>query len=537
MSRFSRRFGRILATVAVGAVALTGCATNGGSNEAPASSSSQNGEVVHGIIGDQGDGGPPVKGGTLTFASLAPVTNLDPTLTQATGPTGGTEMAAVYDVLMRYDIESQQFVPQLAESMEESDDRLTWTMKLREGVTFSDGTPLDAAAVVASIDRYNTRRGANSQLYQKVVTSTTAADPSTVVFNLNRPWSTFPALLSYGHGMIVAPTSQQGDTFTPIGAGPFAVVSLQPQQELQLKARPNYWGGAPNLDGLKFVSIAGDQPKIEALRTNGINMAYLGNAEAVDAAMAEFPGYAEPVNLKLLGQINSAPGRPGEDPRVRQAIAYAVDPQVIDQRVREGKGMPGTDMFQPRSKWHGEVDGITPSAEKATELLNQAKADGYDGKITFLSVNNPDSQKLALAVQAQLNAVGFDTSVEYVSSTTDLVKRRFVDKDFDLSFGGFSMSDVDPEIRLYGALHSDSTNNILGYKSAQMDELLTKMLSAPDDEAKRSAIDEVQKLMNTDQPMPLWGAGVNFVAWTPNVYGVTPLNDSIMLLDKAFLKN
>src|SRR5690606_31427650 len=107
MSRFSRRFGRILAMVAVGAVALTGCATDSGSDEASASSSSANGEVVRGVIGDQGDGGEPVKGGTLTFASLAPVTNLDPTLTQATGPTGGTEMAAVYDVLMRYDIESE----------------------------------------------------------------------------------------------------------------------------------------------------------------------------------------------------------------------------------------------------------------------------------------------------------------------------------------------------------------------------------------------------------------------------------------------
>lgn len=537
MSRFSRRFGRILATVAVGAVALTGCATDNGSDEASASSSSANGEVVRGVIGDQGDGGEPVKGGTLTFASLAPVTNLDPTLTQATGPTGGTEMAAVYDVLMRYDIESEQFVPHLAESMEESDDRLTWTMKLREGVTFSDGTPLDAAAVVASIDRYNTQRGAHSQLYQEVVTSTTAEDPSTVVFSLNRPWSTFPAMLSYGHGMVVAPSSQQGDTFTPIGAGPFTVVSLQPQQELQLKARPDYWGGEPNLDGLKFVAIAGDQPKIEALRTNGINMAYLGNAEAVEAAMAEFPGYAEPVNLKLLGQINAAPGRPGEDPRVRQAIAFAVDPEVIDQRVREGKGLPGTDMFQPWSTWHGDVDGITPSPERATELLNEAKADGYDGKITFLSVNNPDSQELALAVQAQLNAVGFDTAVEYASSSTDLVKRRFVDKDFDLSFGGFSMSDVDPEIRLYGALHSESTNNILAYNSPQMDELLNEVLSAPDEEAKRAAIGKVQELVNVDQPMPLWGAGINFVAWTPNVYGVTPLNDSIMLFDKAFLKN
>ncbi|UTT51015.1 ABC transporter substrate-binding protein [Rhodococcus gordoniae] len=520
--------------VAIGAMVFTGCTAIDSAGDSGGDVASQPREGAYGIVGDQGDGGPPVKGGTLTFAGLAPVTSLDPTLTQAAGSTGGTEMAAVYDVLMRYNLESQQFEPHLAESMEESEDRLTWTMKLRDDLTFSDGTPLDASAVVASIDRYNTRRGAHSQLYQEVVTSTTGADSSTVVFTLNRPWSNFPAMLSYGHGMVVAPSSQQGDTFTPIGAGPFTVVSLQPQQELQLKARPDYWGGAPNLDGLKFVAIAGDQPKIEALRTNGINMAYLSNAETVTAALEEFPGYSEPLSLKMVGQLNAAEGRPAADPRIRQAIAYAVDPEVLDARVREGKGMPGTEMFQAWSEWNS-VPGIEPSSEEATRLLDEAKADGYDGKITFLSVNNPDSQELALAVQAQMNAVGFDTALEYASSTTDLVKRRFVDRDFDMSFGAYSLTDVDPEIRLYSALHSESTNNIMSYNSPQMDRLITEVLSASDDDAKREALGEVQTLINTDQPFVPWGAGVVFIPWTFDVYGVVPSTDGIMLLDEAFI--
>ena len=70
-----------------------------------------------------------------------------------------------------------------------------------------------------------------------------------------------------------------------------------------------------------------------------------------------------------------------------------------------------------------------------------------------------------------------------------------------------------------------------------MDELLSEVLSAPDDDAKRAAISKVQELMNTDQPMVLWGSGVNFVAWSPDVYGATPSNDSIILFDKAFKTN
>jgi len=524
-----------MATATVVAVTLAGCAGSGGASDGGGNSEPK--APAFGVVGDQGDGGDPVSGGTLTFAGLAPVTGLDPAKTQATGSTGGTEMAAVYDVLMRYDSDTQAFVPQLAQSLEAGDDQLSWTMKLREGVTFSDGTPLDAGAVVASINRYNENRGAHSQLFTAVVTGVEAKDASTVVFTLNQPWRNFPAMLSYGHGMIVAPSSQQGETFTPIGAGPFTVVSLQAQQELQLKARADYWNGKPYLDGIKFVAIAGDQPKIEALATGGIDMAYLSNAETVNVAMEQFPGYAEGVSFKMVGQINNAPGRPGADVRVRQAIAYAIDPAVIDQRVREGEGMPGTEMFQPWSEWHSDAAGVTPDPAKAKQLLDEAKADGYDGKITFLSVNNPDSQELALAVQAQMNAAGFDTSIEYASSSTDLVKRRFVDRDFDMSFGSYTVSDVDPEIRLYSALHSESTNNIYSYSSPRMDELLVQLIGASDDEAKRETLAEIQGLMDTEQPMVLWSAGLNFVCWAPDVYGVNRSSDGIILMDKVFIKS
>ncbi|WP_137723088.1 ABC transporter substrate-binding protein [Prescottella subtropica] len=534
MNKYSRRVSRMLAMVAIGAVALTGCASNGGSEESSSSGGATT--TAFGILGDQGDGGTPVAGGTLSYATYAPVTSLDPTVTQPAGATGGSEMAAVYDVLVRYDTQSQTFEPQLAKSFEESADHLTWTLKLRDGVTFSDGTPLDANAVVASINRYNQRRGANSQVYTQMVKSTEAKDGSTVVFTLNQPWRTFPAILSFGHGMIVAPSAQQGDKFTPIGAGPFTVVSLAPQQELQLKARQDYWGGAPNLEGLKFVAINAEQPKIDALKTNGVDMIYLRNAETVNAAKDEFPGYIETVSMSMVGQLNNAEGRPASDPRVRQAIAYAVDPEVLNQRARNGQGMPGTDLFQPWSIWHGETDGITPDAAKAKELVEQAKADGFNGKITYVGVNEPNAQQIALAVQAQLNAVGFDVVLENTSNITDMVKRLYVDRNYDVSFGAYSISDVAPEIRLFSSLSSTSTNNILGYKNPKMDELLGKVLSAPDETAKRAAIDEIQQLVNTDQPFLAWGAGTNFVAWNDNVYRVNPTVDGMMLFDKAFKK-
>lgn len=532
------RLGRILSTAAVCTLVLAGCAntsgTDPGGTAGNTDSSSTRGTAIHGILGNQGDPGTPTEGGVLTFASYSPVASLDPARTPGTGSTGATEMAAVYDVLMRYNAESQTFEPRMAESLEEGPDRMTWTLKLREGIQFSDGTPFDADAVVASIARYNDGGGLYSEMFTEMVQSTTASDATTVEFTLSQPWSRFPAILSYGHGMIVAPSSQQGETFTPIGAGPFSVVKLQPQQELELRARPEYWGGEPHLDGLKFVAIAGEQPKIDALATGGVDMIYLRYAETVTAAKEQFPGFVDTNSMTTVGQINSSPGRPGEDPRVRQAMAYAIDTDILNQRARNGLDMTGTDLFQPWSEWHGDTTGITPDAAKATELLGQAKADGFDGKVTYVGINDPDAQKLALAVQAQLNAVGFDAVIEYTNSVPDMVRRLYVDRNFDLALGAYNLSDIDPAIRMFNALHSES-DNLIGLKDPEMDNLISEMLSAPDSDSKRRAIDEIQQYVNDEQPFLNWGAGQTYVAWADDVFGATPSIDQIMLFDKAFI--
>lgn len=527
------RLGWILSTTALSAVLLAGCANSTASENN--GRSAEPGSASRGIIGDQGDPGAPAKGGTLSFASYAPVTSLDPARTAGTGPTGGTEMAAVYDVLMRYDYESETFVPQMAQSLDASSDQLTWTMKLRNDVRFSDGSPFDANAVVASIERYNQKRGLYSQLFTEMVQSTTAPDANTVEFKLSKPWPNFPAILCYGHGMIVAPSAQQGETFTPVGAGPFRVVKLQPQQELELKARPDYWGGAPNLDGVKFVAINGEQAKLDALRTGGIDAIYLRNAATVNAAKDQFPGIIDTTSQTMVGQINQAPGRPGSDPRVRQAMAYALDTDVLNQRARDGQGMAGSDLFQPWSQWNGETTGVTPDTAKAKQLLDEAKASGFDGKVTYVTINDPDAQKLALAVQAQLNAVGFDTSIEFTSSATDMVKRLYVDRNFDIAHGAYNVSDIDPEIRMFNALHSKA-NNLVGLADPKADSLLDAVLSAPDADTKRKAIDDIQVYVNENEPFMTWGAGENFVAWSPNVFQMNPSIDQIMLFDKAFVR-
>lgn len=512
---------------------MAGCANSGSSNPGNSSSTDES-TAIRGILGNQDVPNTPTAGGTLRYATYSPVASLDPAVTMATGPTGGTELAAVYDVLMRYDSETDQFVPQLAESLQESGDQLSWTLKLRDGVTFSDGTPLDAAAVVASITRYNKLQAMYSEVFTTMVTKTAAEDARTVVFTLSGPWRHFPAILSYGHGMIVAPSADKGSNFTPIGAGPYTAASLQPKQLLELTKRNDYWGGAPNLDGLKFVAIAGDQPKIEALQSGGVDMIYLRASQTIRDAKAKFPGYVDTENMTSVGQINNAAGRPGSDPRVRRAMAYAIDSAVLDQRARGGTGMAGSDLFPTASKWHGDIAGNTPDADKARKLLAEAKADGYDGKITYVGMSDAESKETALAVQAQLNAVGFDATIDYSTSVPDQLRRLYVDRDFDIARGAYAVSDIVPGIGLFNGLHS-STDNVLGLKSPEMDALLTEVLSARDDDAGRAALGKVQEFVNTNQPFLNWSSGQTYLAWSDDVFGVTPSIGLITLFDKAFI--
>ena len=524
-----RRWALMAASCAVGAALVAGCAGAGGSPAGGAGTS------AIGIRGDQGDGGDPVRGGTLSYASYAPVSSLDPTRTQATGATGGSEMAALYDLLVRYDAQSQEYVPQLAESLEESDDGRTWTLRLRPGVTFSDGTRLDARAVVDSITRYNTKRGANNEIWASTVSSTTATDDRTVVFTLGNRWSEFPALLTFGHGMIVAAGSDRGAEFVPIGAGPFTVERFAPQNELVLAARPDYWGGTPNLERLKFVVVQGEQAKLDTLASGGVQMAYLRSADTVETAKADFPGYADFISLSMIGLINHREGRPGTDVRVRQAMAYAVDPAVIDQRARAGKGMPGAEIFQDWSQWHGDVAPIAPDREKARALLADAKSDGFDGTVRYVGVQDPNGEATALAVQAMLKDVGFDVVLDFVNNPTDMVKRLFVDHDYDIALSGTGLLDPAPFVRLYSALYSTSKNNALGVQDPTIDAALDAVKAADSADAKREALGDLQTVFNERVPMLVWGAGANYVPWSEKVFGVKPSMDSIMLFDQAWL--
>ncbi|ORL97716.1 ABC transporter substrate-binding protein [Prescottella equi] len=511
------------------ALVLAGCA--GGPTEVTDAS-----EISTGLVGTQTDAGEPTSGGTLSFATYNGVSSLDPANRQDGGATGGSEMAAIYDLLMRYNPESKEYQPQLAKSLTPNGDNTVWTLQLRDGVRFSDLTPVDAAAVRWSIDRYLEKKGTHTQVWKASVAEMSSPDPSTVVFTLKQAWDEFPVLFTTGPGMIVAPSSMASGEFAPIGAGPFTVEKFASQDELVLAANPSYWDGRPHLDKLRFPAIVNEQAKLDALHTGGIQAAYLRNAEVVHNALtAGDVGYVYTVSMGALGVVNQREGRAAADERVRKAIVAAVDPTTFTERVEGGFGMPGSDMFQPWSQWHGDVTGSGYDPEAAKKYLAEAKAGGYDGKLTYVGLNDPIAQKSALAFQSMLQAVGFTVDIVYTTSINDLVKRMYAQYDYDISYIGINVLDESPYVRMYGNLHSDSTSNVLGYKNPDMDALLGELKTAPTADERRRVLENIQTLVNETAPMAVMGAGKYFIPWSQDAHGIVPSADGIMLFGKAWL--
>jgi peptide/nickel transport system substrate-binding protein len=524
---------RLAAAVGTGALVLSACGGSGGGGSSAASGEAP--ERTIGIIGNQEDCGDPVNGGALTHADFSEARSLDPTKTIATGYSGGTALAAVYDVLVRYDPETQEFEPWLAEDLQSNDDFTEWTVTLRDDVTFSDGTPLNAEAVVNSVNWYLSNRGFEAAVVGPNLAGVKAKDDRTVVFSLNKPWATFPAVLGQGIGMIVAPAATKGE-FKPIGAGPFTLERYSPQEELVLDARDDYWGGTPNLDQLRFIWLNSDDARLETLESDGADVTVLRDPEQVRKARdAEYSGYLTVQNIGNVVMLNSAEGRPAADPRVREALALAVDRAVLNQRVYGGVDVASKALFSDLSRWHSpDVEILPTDVERARALVEEAKADGFDGTIGYLGNSSPGGRDLALAVQAMLENAGFTVETELLQSTADIIQRVFVSRDYDMSQSGLSVSEEDPFQRLYTSFHSKSAVNASGYGNPEMDALITELQGTEGDD-RQDIVSRIEALFQETVPTLALSPVTPFVPWQEDVHGIEPINEGMLLFGDAWI--
>jgi peptide/nickel transport system substrate-binding protein len=365
----------------------------------------------------------------------------------------------VYDLLQGWSQKDYSPTPALAESWTHSDDGLTWTFKIRQGVRWSDGQPVAASDVAYTFNRAINDDAANAQYYNYVknIKSVEAPDPATAVFHLSAPdpimdqlW--VPILPEHIWKDVSKNDSATFKNSEMIGSGPFQMVQRVTGQYIKLKANKNYWGGAPKIDYLVYRVYNDQDAMIQALRKGDIDAvneispaAYnsladaknIARIRATDTRIAElgFNTGAATVDNQPVG--DGAPA--ARDPKFRQAIAHAIDLKTLTDKVWQGYATPGRSIIPPAyTRWSYDPgpNAYTYDPAKAQQMLDAAGytkgAGGYRidpatskvMNLRFYGPNDTEAYKSDIQyVQAYLDAVGIKSTIKSVSQDklTDII--------------------------------------------------------------------------------------------------------------------
>ena len=511
----------------------------------------------------------PQKGGILNAGQFTGIQGLDPVKLAGAGSVGAIELSAIYDTLMRYNPETKKYEGRTAQSLEPNADFTVWTLKLKPGIKFTDGTAYDAAAVKFVLDRQAKEGNANprGQLTQFVDTMT-VVDATTVTFKLKLGWVGFPYVLSGANGMIYSPTAFQkvndaakfNITPSDAGAGPFKVKAYRPGESLELERNATYHGGEPFLDGVKFVTISGAQATYDAIKTGTLQAGYVVDSAVTAKAKAEkfetnmtLSVAGNTINMNSGIEVVCAGGQPanlcagkpdGEkvkaktatsDLRVRRAVAAAVDPKVINERVYQGTALPNSSPFA-NSPWDPKVEGPKADVAEAKRLVTEAKTAGWEGKIRVMAANTPEGTNWAEAVRSQLVTAGMDVTVDNTKDTAGVVNQVLTLRDYDLASWGYAiLDDVDAA---YTALLASFNSKTLryGFGNADFDAAVELLRTADTDPKRVEAYKKVSEIWIRDLPAHVMTALPQGWIHSPKVHGVQRNAYTSYHLDKAWLE-
>jgi peptide/nickel transport system substrate-binding protein/oligopeptide transport system substrate-binding protein len=430
--------------------------------------------------------------------------SLDPAL--STDVPTGRAVGYVFDGLTRFD-PNAKVEPALAQRWDVSPDGITYTFHLRTGVTFQDGTPFSAREVVSSWQRAldpATKSGAAQFLFPikgarefnagtaKTVSGLTVRDDSTLIVTLAEPLAIFIKMVAMPVASVVPPPDKIRPNFGehPIGTGPWKLVEWKHDDYLLFAKNPNYFDGPPKTDTLRARIIAEPSTGVAEYESGNVDILQIPASEASDWEEDESrkPNLMSTPALELVYiGINTTRG-PLTDPRVRQAINYAIDTDRIIERLISGRGTRAAGVIPPALAGFDSTRRAYPyDPAKAKALLAAAgHPNGID--IELWTSLTPIYVRMAQTIQAYLNNVGIRTKIVQRESAASRGAARKGQTDMILK--DWYADYPDAEDFLYPLLHSANRGaggNVSFFANPAFDSIVTASRHELD-EAKRNAL-------------------------------------------------
>jgi len=414
----------------------------------------------------------------------------------------------------------------------------TWEFKLREGVQFQDGTPMDADAVAGALNHVLESKTPARSFNPGVVSGAKAVDASTVQVTTPSPDVLLPLRMASPNTGILAPKAYEGRQIDIKGTctGPFTVVDEVPRQSLELERNENYWGGRPAIASAEVRFISDGATRVTQLQTGEAQI--VAQVPAVSQANLEGDDnlvldslQAPRTTVMLLN--NSRP--PFDDPLVRKAIQNAIDLQAIASSVYEGGAVPAIGPFSPDDPW--APAGAKPATFDQAEsrrLLDEAGVDPSSLSFDLIAYNDrPEFSDLAAVIQDQLDQLGIKVKIktgEYASFEPD-----FLTGDFDAALlsRGYLVDLGDPSGYLLSDYTCDGSYNIAHYCDPQVDAMINQAAKNVNADARDALYARVAEKLQSDAASVflVHESGVTGLSADVKGFEMHPLNFYVLTAD------
>ena len=439
-----------------------------------------------------------------------------------------TVSANITERLISFEGSTTDLAPGLATSWSANDDSTVWTLELREGVTFHDGTPFDAEAVEFNFERWNDPEhpyalrdeGKNyvpwgwvfggTKGQGSVLDDVRVVDEDTVEFVMTDSVGLLPSMLAAIYFQIDSPTAvrEAGAEYgTPgvgsVGTGPFAFVEWVEGDSLTLQRNDDYWGDVAEVEEVVFRGIVDPTARLAELLAGTIDIAV--NLSTDDLATVETDPSLEPaladaeLNVGYLGMHQA--NEPFDDLRVRQAVAHAIDRESIVDAFYGDLGSVSTDFLPPTLWGHADLEGYDYDPERARELLAEAGyPDGFETELWYMPVSRPyypSPQPIAEAMASYLADVGIQAELLTEDWTTYLSDYR--EGVFPMWMLGWNADYADPDNFLY-TFFGPTAPDQWGWDDPETRELLVQARQVPEQEARAELYDQILQRVHDALP-------------------------------------